>query len=203
MYADQLPAERRQDAAAAHLRWLQQQPLLARLFTSKQQEDSIRELTQQPTAAADDAPNGAEVDMQAADGDSSAAAAAAADVLTLKQDMLRVEALMVDALQVRDVAIVAAHAGAKGREVLHQDCWRGCLLGYRIVDGMCVPNEGSCSVLEGVVPSALSDSALGTKAKMYICGPPTNLCKCDVLLLSAGSRRLQAPAVGAVSSSGR
>lgn len=100
--ADQLPAEQQQGAAAAQLRWLQQQPLLARLFTSRQQEDSILALTQQQAAAAAvaDAPNGAEVDMQPADGGSSSAAAAA-DLLVLKRDMLRVEALVATALKVR------------------------------------------------------------------------------------------------------
>lgn len=99
--ADELPAEKQQAAAEAHLRWLQRQPLLARLFTSQQQEDSIRALTQpRPAAAAAAAePNGAEVEMQlvAADGSSTTADP---DVVTLKQDMLRVEALVADALQV-------------------------------------------------------------------------------------------------------
>lgn len=99
--ADQLPVEQQQEAAAAQLRWLQQQPLLARLFTSRQQEDSILALTQQQAAAAAaDAPNGAEVDMQPADGDGSSAAAAA-DLLVLKRNMLRVEALVAAALKVR------------------------------------------------------------------------------------------------------
>jgi hypothetical protein len=101
--ADDLPLEQQQETAGAQLRWLQQQPLLARLLTSQQQEDSIRASTQQQqcltaAAAADDAPNGAKVDMEAAKGDGQDPAAAAADLVMLKQDMLRVEALMADAL---------------------------------------------------------------------------------------------------------
>jgi hypothetical protein len=105
--SDQLSPEAQQAAAAEHRRWLQHQPLLARLFTSQQQEDSIRSLTQQQpaaaTAAISDAPNGAEVDMLQLDAGSAgggAATAAAADVGMLKQDMLRMEMLVADALQV-------------------------------------------------------------------------------------------------------
>lgn len=100
--ADELPPEKQQAAAEAHLRWLQRQPLLARLFTSQQQEDAIRALTQLPAAAAaaDAEPNGAEVEMQLVAADSSSTTADP-DVITLKRDMLRVEALVADALQVR------------------------------------------------------------------------------------------------------
>lgn len=105
MLADQQPPAQQQQAAAAQLRWLQQQPLLARLFTSKQQEGSILAATQQQAAAtAHDAPNGADVEMQLADTDN-AAAAAAADILMLKRNVLRVEVLIKDALKVRLVFV--------------------------------------------------------------------------------------------------
>jgi hypothetical protein len=106
MPSDQLSPEAQQAAAAEHRRWLQHQPLLARLFTSQQQEDSIRSLTQRQQAAGtaiSDAPNGAEVDMLQLDagrGGGGDAASAAADILMLKQDMLRMEMLVADALKV-------------------------------------------------------------------------------------------------------
>lgn len=101
--------EQQRSASASFVRWLQQQPLLASCFTSQQQEASIKELTSLPdpttaAAAGCSEPSGADdVVMHEASEPMSVAAAAhsfeALGMQALKQNLLRVEALVAEQIQ--------------------------------------------------------------------------------------------------------